>query len=189
MRRLLPLLLLIAAPLTAEMTRYVIRPTYSSVRFSIVKWGVIKDEGLFRDFTGTLDYDPAHPERSRVDVVVQASSLDTKNDVRDETVRSEDFLHVARYPTLEFHATGVTGNRVSGALTIHGVTRRIEFPVTALGVRDIPDVGRLAGFETSFVINRRAFGVLGARWGAVPGVLSDEVEVHIIIGAIRPARR
>ena len=54
--------------LLAETTRYLIRPTYTNIRFSIVKWGVLKQEGLFRDFAGTLDYDPAHPERARIDV-------------------------------------------------------------------------------------------------------------------------
>jgi polyisoprenoid-binding protein YceI len=188
MKRALLLLLLLATPLSAETTRYLVRPTYSSVRFSIVKWGVIKDEGLFRDFNGTLDYDPAHPEQSKIDVVVHASSLDTKNDSRDGTVKGDDFLDAARFPTLEFHSRGIGPNFVLGDLTIHGVTKRIKVPVTSLGMRDLPKIGKLAGFETSFVVNRRDFGVLGASWGAVPGVLSDEVEVHIIVGAIKPAK-
>jgi polyisoprenoid-binding protein YceI len=185
MKRLL-LLLLIALPLAAETTRYQVRPVYSSVRFSIVKWGVIKDEGLFRDFNGTLEYDAAHPEQARIDVVVQAASLDTKNDTRDGVVKSEDFLDTSRYPTLEFHSRGVERNMLVGDLSIHGVTKRIRFAVTPLGVRDLPTIGKLAGFATSFVVNRRDYGVLGARWGAVTGVLSDAVEVHIVVGAIKP---
>jgi polyisoprenoid-binding protein YceI len=180
------LLLLIALPLAAETTRYQIRPTYSSIRFTIVKWGVIKDESLFRDFTGTLDYDPSNPATARIDVVVQASSLDTKNEMRDKVVKSDDFLDAARYPTLEFHSAGVDRDSLAGDLTIHGVTRRVRFKVASLGMRDLPNIGKLAGFETSFTVNRRDYGVLGARWGAVPGVLGDEVEIHIIIGAIKP---
>src|SRR5947208_1557365 len=72
----------------------------------------------------------------------------------------------------------------SADLTIHGTTRRVRFPVTSLGVHEIPSIGKMAGFETTFTINRRDFGVLGAKWGAVPGVLSDNVELHITIGAI-----
>lgn len=181
------LLLLIAPTLAAAPTRYLVRPTYSSVRFSIVKWAVMKEEGVFRDFTGTLDYDPADAAHARIDVVVQAASLDTKNDTRDDVVRSDDFLDASRYPTLEFHSTGVDHNFVSGNLTIHGITRRIRIPVTSLGLRDLPNIGKLAGFETTFTVNRRDYGVLGTHWGAIPGVLSDELEVHIIVGAIRPS--
>jgi len=169
--------------LLAETTHYLIRPTYTNIRFSIVKWGVLKQEGMFRDFAGTLDYDPAHPERARVDVIVQTASLDTKNENRDKVVRSDDFLDANRYPTLEFHLKTVDGNVVSGDLTIHGITRRVRFPVTSHGIRELPKIGKLAGFETNFTINRRDYGVLGTRWGAVPGVLGDEVEIHILIGA------
>jgi polyisoprenoid-binding protein YceI len=178
------LLLLIAAPLAAAPTRYLVRPTYSNVRFSIVKWAVMKEEGVFRDFTGTLDYDPADPAHARIDVVVQAASLDTKNDTRDQVVRSDDFLDAPRFPTLEFHSSAVDRNFVTGNLTIHGVTRRVRFPVTSLGTHEIPSVGRMAGFETTFTISRRDYGVLGSGWGAVPGVLGDAVELHITIGGI-----
>jgi polyisoprenoid-binding protein YceI len=184
MKRLIALLSLLALPVCAQPTRYSVKPVYTSLRFSIVKWGVLKEEGIFRDFDGTLVYDPAHPETSRIDVVAKAASLDTKNDSRDRTVTGEDFLNAARYPTIEFHSTGVDHNFVTGNLTIHGTTKRVRFPVTSLGVHEIPKIGKMAGFETTFTINRRDYGVLGTRWGAVPGVLSDNVELHITIGAI-----
>ena len=98
-------------------------------------------------------------------------------------VTGEDFLHARRYPALEFHSTGVDHQFVNGNLTIHGTTRRIRFPVTSLGVHEVPNIGTVAGFETTFPINRRDYGVLGTRWGAVPGVLSDTEELHITIGA------
>ena len=56
--------------------------------------------------------------------------------------------------------------------------------MTSLGVHEIPSIGKMAGFETTFTVNRHDYGVLGTRWGAVPGVLSDELEVHITVGAI-----
>ncbi len=78
------LLFLFALPLCAEPARYYVKPVYTSLRFSIVKWGVLKEEGIFRDFNGTLVYDPAHPEASRIDVVAKTASLDTKNDARSD---------------------------------------------------------------------------------------------------------
>jgi len=184
-KRALLLLALLTLPVCAQPTRYSVKPVYTSLRFSIVKWGVLKEEGIFRDFDGTLVYDPAHPEASRIDVVAKTASLDTKDETRDQMVTGFDFLDAARYPTIEFHSTGVDRNFVSGNLTIHGTTKRVRFPVTSLGVHEIPKIGKLAGFETTFTINRRDYGVLGTRWGAVPGVLSDNVELHITIGAIR----
>jgi polyisoprenoid-binding protein YceI len=183
MKRAAVLLLALTLPLCAQPIRYHVKPVYTSLRFSIVKWGVLKEEGVFRDFDGTLVYDPAHPESARIDVVAQAASLDTKNSGRDEVVTGDDFLDARRYPTLEFHSTAVDHNFVTGNLTIHGVTRKVRFPVTPLGIHEIPNIGKMAGFETTFTINRRDYGVLGSRWGAVPGVLSDTVELHITIGA------
>jgi polyisoprenoid-binding protein YceI len=184
MKRAMLLLALLALPVCAQPTRYSVKPVYTSLRFSIVKWGVLKEEGIFRDFDGTLVYDPAHPEASRIDVVAKTASLDTKNATRDEVVTSSDFLDAVRYPTVEFHSTGVDRNFVTGNLTIHGTTKRVRFPVTSLGLHEIPKIGKMAGFETSFPINRRDYGVLGTRWGAIPSVLSDQVELHITIGAI-----
>jgi len=190
MKRLV-LLFVMAVPVFAQAARYVVRPTYTSIRFSIVKWGVFKEEGIFRDFNGTLDFDPAHPEQGHLSLVVQTASIDTKNDTRDGVLRGDDFLDAARYPTLSFVSRAVTRDRsqwfVSGDLTIHGTTKRVRFPVTPLGVRDLPKIGKLAAFETAFTINRRDYGVLGTRWGAVPGTLADEVEIHIIIGAKQQA--
>ena len=192
MKRLVLLLFLAATTANAEVTRYLVRPTYTSIRFSIVKWGVMKEEGIFRDFTGTLDFDPAHPEQSRIELTVQAPSIDTKNDTRDKVVRSDDFLDVTRYPTLSFVSRAVSqeGGRwfVTGDMTIHGTTHRIRVPVSQLGIRDLPKVGKLAAFETAFTINRRDYGVLGTRWGAIPGTLDDAIDIHIIVGGIKPVR-
>ena len=114
-------LLLLACCANAATTQYSVNPTYSSIGFSIVKWSVIKEEGIFRDFSGTLDFDPAHPEGAKIDVVIRATSIDTKNTTRDDVVRSEDFLDVNQFPTLEFHSVSVehvgTQTLVTGDLT------------------------------------------------------------------------
>ena len=86
---------------------YQVKPVYTNITFTIVKWKVFKEEGMFRDFSGTLTYDPEHPERASVAIAIQAASLDTKNSGRDSVVKSDDFLDVQRYPTLAFRSTGV----------------------------------------------------------------------------------
>jgi len=169
---------------------YELGPTYGHVRFSITKWGVFQEEGSFRDLAGTLDFDPRRPETSRVDVVVQAASIDTNNSTRDSTLRSDDFFDVLKFPTLEFHSTQVVpkepGNfDVSGNLTVHGVTKLITVRARLLGMSDQPGVGQLVGFETTFRIDRSDYGILGSRWSAGRLVLGREVQISIRLGGVR----
>ncbi|WP_109488464.1 YceI family protein [Occallatibacter savannae] len=185
---------LIHASVSSAAETYLIRPVYTTVQFKITKWMVLPEQGQFREFDGTMNYDPAHPDQSNITMTVQASSIDTKDPTRDGVLRSDDFFDVARFPVLTFKSTSVHSNGpntllVTGDFTVHGVTKRISFPVTVRGVHQLPKIGNLAGFETTFTINRRDYGVLGARWGAVPAALSDEVEIHLLIGAMEPAHR
>lgn len=187
------LLLCVSACASDEAVIYQLRPVYTTVSFSIMKWMVLKEEGQFREFTGALRYDPVKPENSTVEMTVQAASIDTKNDARDHVLRSEDFFDAEKYPTLSFKSTSVAKNSdgtltVTGDFTLHGTTRRITIPVKPLGTHEVPTVGKLAGFETSFTLNRRDYGVLGTRWGAVPGVMADDVQIRILAGAIQPSR-
>ena len=176
--------------LLLAITLYQAEPTNGKVGFTIMKWAVFKEEGNFRDFTARIYFDAESPAKSRVEFDIDAKSIDTKNDNRDSTLRSEHFLHVARYPKLTFRSTKVVprGKQVAdvtGNLTIRGVTRQITVPVRLLGVTK---QGRqeLAGFETTFTINRQAFGVTGGGWAAeAPGVLGDEVTIHILAGGVR----
>ncbi len=184
--------LLAAAPLRAGNTTYEIRPTYTSVTFTVMKWMVMKQEGTFREFQGTLDYDPQRPEASHIDMTVQAGSIDTRTPGRDNVLRSDDFLDVDRYPVLTFRSTevkrrGANVLEVTGDFTLHGITRRITVPVAVAGTQRVPHVGVLVGFETRFTINRRDYDVLGARWSAqsIPGAIGDQVEIHILAGAVR----
>lgn len=166
-------------------TLYQVEPVNGTVSFSIMKWGVIREEGSFRDFKAEIHYDARDASRSRVAFDVKVDSIDTKNDNRDGTLRSEDFLHVRKYPTMTFRSVRVVprGQKaadVTGDLTIRGVTRRITVPVRLLGA-----TGNHAGFETSFKIDRRQFGVTGGRWVAgSPGILGTDVEIRIIAGGV-----
>lgn len=182
------LLFLVAASSSAA-TRYVVEPVNGSVSFTIMKWGVFKEEGTFRDFNATILLAP-DVAQSRVDFTVKAASIDTKNGNRDGTLRSVDFFDAAKYPELTFRSTKVTPRGkdvadVTGDLTIHGVTRRITVPVRLVG--KTRDGNRdLAGFETTFTIDRRHFNITGGRWivGAPPGILGNEVTIRIIAGGV-----
>lgn len=171
-------------------TLYTVEPTNGTVSFSIMKWGVVREEGSFRDFHAKIDYDARDAAKSRVEFDVRVASIDTKNKSRDETLLSKDFFDAQRHPQLTFRSVSVKPRGknvadVTGDLTIRGVTRRITVPVRLLGISRRGPI-EVAGFETAFTINRRAFGVNGDRWSAsVPGILDDQVTIRIMAGGTR----
>jgi polyisoprenoid-binding protein YceI len=173
-------------------TLYTVEPVNGTVSFNIMKWGVIREEGTFRDFRAQIQFDDQNPAKSSVAFEVDVASVDTKNHNRDGTLKSEDFFHAARYPKMTFRSVQVAPNgknaaAVTGDLTIHGVTKRITVPVRLLGRGRQGTNGPLvAGFETEFKIDRRAFGITGGRWvaGGPPGILGTEVTIKIVAGGV-----
>ena len=170
---------------------YSIRKSYTTLSFTATKWMVFKEEGLFQDFSGTFTYSASDPAACKIDVTVQAASLDTRNAGRDKVLRSDDFFDVEKFPTLSFHSTHIStaGNGsydVTGDLTIHGVAKQITVAVKTIGVRTVPHVGELAGFETTFSIDRRDFGVLGSRWSGNTMAIDPSIVIHLIIGGAPP---
>jgi polyisoprenoid-binding protein YceI len=164
--------------------------TYTTLSFTATKWMVFKEEGLFQDFSGTLTYSSHDPAKCKIDVTVQAASLDTRAPGRDKVLRSDDFFDVEKFPTISFRSTRVAATskdtyEVEGDLTIHGITRRITAPVKMIGVRAMPGIGDFAGFETTFNIDRRDFGVLGSRWSGNTLAIDPNVVIHLIIGGVR----
>lgn len=175
---------------SSEPKVYAVSKTYTTLSFTATKWMVFKEEGLFQDFTGTLTYSVQDPAKCKIDVTVQAASLDTRSSGRDKVLRSDDFFDVEKFPTLSFHSTTVkaTGQEtydVEGDLTIHGITKHVTVPVKMIGVRMMPGIGDFAGFETTFNIDRRDFGVLGSRWSGNKMAIDPTVALHLIIGGIR----
>jgi polyisoprenoid-binding protein YceI len=179
-----------AEPWPSPAKTYRISKSYTTLSFTATKWKVFKEEGLFQEFEGSLTYDAVRPERSSIEVVAQAASLDTRNATRDKVLRSDDFFDVDKYATLTFRSAGVkpTGADsfdVTGDLTIHGVTKRIDVPAKLIGARVMPGVGEFAGFETTFSIDRREYGVMGTRWSGNTVAIDPTVMIHLIIGGVR----
>lgn len=176
---------------SAKAAIYDITHVYSNVSFNITKF-FFKEEGGFRQYSGKIYFDPDHPARSRVEMVVQAESIDTRDEGRDRALRSENFFDVARFPTLSFVSTSIAPRQngmldVTGDLTIHGVTKRITIPARFLGTKQMQGWGNFIGFDTEFTIDRTDFGVNGgSSWSAV---LGKEVVVHLSIGAFREGER
>lgn len=169
---------------------YRIAKEYTTLSFTATKWKVFKEEGIFQNFQGSIVYIPGRPPACSIAVTVQTASLDTRNETRDKVLRSDDFFDVTKYPTLSFLSVNVkpTGGDsfdVTGDLTIHGITRRITVPVKLIGARVMPGIGEFAGFETTFTIDRRDYGVLGSRWSGNTVAIDPMVVIHLIIGGVR----
>jgi polyisoprenoid-binding protein YceI len=125
---------------------------------------VTKVRGSFREFDGELQLDFEDSSRSSVAVTIQAKSIDTRNEQRDEHLRSNDFFAMEEYPTITFRSNAVeevdgTTFHVSGELTIRGVGKEVEFDAEYSGpVRD-PWGKTRVGLAGSFIVNRKDWGV------------------------------
>ena len=170
------------------MKTFAIDKVHSEATFQ-VRHLITKVRGRFSDFAGTIQFDEAHPEQGSVQFTVQAASIDTNAADRDVHLRSEDFFHVEKFPTITFASTKIVatgGNEfnVTGALTIRGVTKQVTLPVAYLGSQKDPWGNEKAGFETEITINRKDFGLLWNTGLETGGFLvGDEVKISISIQA------
>jgi polyisoprenoid-binding protein YceI len=175
---------LLAAAVPASATTYQIDPVHTSVLFKVKHLGVANVYGRFNEIAGSIEYDAAAPEKGRVELTIQAASVDTHAPARDEHLRSADFFNAAQFPTLAFRSTAVekTGEdtfRVFGDLTMLGVTRPVTLEVTKTGEGTHPRRQKaMIGFEARGAIRR-------SEWGMefMNGPLSDQVELIVAIEA------
>ena len=174
---------------TATATRALdIDRSHSEVAFQ-VRHLLSKVRGRFNDFAGTIEFDASSPQNSRVDVTIQAASIDTGEPDRDKHLRSADFFDVETYPTLRFVSTSVTprggnGYDVAGELTIHGITRQVVLPATFVGAATDPWGNVKSVFEAELPVNRKDFGLT---WNAALEtggfLVGDDVKVSLSIQA------
>ncbi len=173
-------------------TGWSIDPDHSTIGFSVKHVFVATVHGRFRGFRGTIRFDDNHPYDAAVEVEIDAASIDTGITKRDEHLRSADFFDVATYPTIAFRGTRVEPAsplrrdrwRVTGDLTIHGVTRPVELVVEQTGSGpDLWDV-EVASFAATATISRKDFGI-GLNLPLEKGefVIGDDVTVAIAVRA------
>lgn len=166
---------------------YVFDKPHTQVAFRIRHW-LTKVDGRFRDFDGHIWLDRAKPADSRVDVTIQAASIDTGTENRDKHLRSADFFDVEKYPTITFKSTKVAPKgkdlyEVTGDLTIHGVTKTLTIPVRNTGFLNLGKQ-EIAGFELTIPIKRQDFGIAWNRTVDTGGVmLGDDVEINVQVEA------
>ena len=123
-----------------------------SVTFTIKNFG-INTSGEIKGLKGTIKWDASNPSASVFNVTVDAKTINTGNDMRDNHLRKDEYLDVEKHPLITFTSTAVTASNVKGNLTIKGVTKEVSFPYTVKAANG----GYV--FQGDFEINRRDFGV------------------------------
>jgi polyisoprenoid-binding protein YceI len=168
---------------------YTIDTVHSNAGFK-VRHLVSKTSGEFTDFDGTIVADFQNLDNSSVEFIIKAASIDTKNEKRDDHLRSADFFDVERYPEVTFKSSKITRVdddtfAVAGTLTMRGVSKEITLTVDFLGEMTAMGSTR-AGYELTTTLNRKDYGVSWNRALDAGGfLLSDEVEVSIALELIK----
>jgi polyisoprenoid-binding protein YceI len=167
---------------------YSIDPAHSSVGFTTTHLMVSKVSGQFDEFAGTVNFDAANLDASKIDITVQAGSINTHNDKRDTHLKSGDFFDAGKFPTITFVSKKIVkeGDKynVTGDLTIKGVTKEATFSASINGPVKGPMGGDVIGVDATGKINRQDFGVSWNKTLDNGGVMvSDDVDLHVSVEA------
>jgi len=136
---------------------------HTNVGFSIRHMLVSNTKGNFKNFSGTLAYDPSDLANSKFTAKIQVNSIDTDNEKRDEHLKSSDFFDVEKFPEITFESTKFEKSNknitVIGILTMHGVKKEVILPlVMTEKVKDAWGNTRI-GMHSEFVVNRQDYGI------------------------------
>jgi polyisoprenoid-binding protein YceI len=152
-------------PALASGATYQLDPVHSSIQFKIRHLTISNVTGMFNSFNGVATIEGEDLSTLRIEVTIDAASIYTGNQKRDEHLKTSDFLDIAKYPTIKFVSTNVSRRdlgklKVTGNLTFHGVTKEIVVDL----VGPTPEIkdpwGNLRrGTAGSLIIDRREFGV------------------------------
>jgi polyisoprenoid-binding protein YceI len=166
---------------------------HSSVSFSVRHMMISRVHGSFRTWSGTLETDEANPTNSKVQVSIVTASIDTKEEKRDEHLKSPDFFDAVNHPALTFESTSVTsvdaGNyKVTGDLTIRGVTKPVTLDVEFFGRQKDPWGGERAGFSAKTSIERKDYGLtFNMPLDGGGFVVGDKVDIVLDVQAVKEA--
>jgi polyisoprenoid-binding protein YceI len=166
-------------------------PVHSDIGFSVRHLMISKVRGHFQKWSGALLADEAGLADSKVEASIEAASIDTKEQQRDDHLRSPDFFDAANHPALTFQSTRVEKAsedeyKVTGNLTIRGVTKEVALTVEYLGRSKDPWGGLRMGFSAKTAIDRSDFGLkfnMPLEGGGV--VVGDRVEIVLEIEAVK----
>ena len=185
---LLTAALLLTASALAQVQSWKIDPNHTAAQFSVRHMGISTVRGAFTKVSGTAEYDPATPAKSSVEVTIEAASVDTRVEMRDNDLRSANYFDVAKYPTITFksksvQAAGEGKLKIVGDLTIHGVTKEVTLDVEGPSKpMNDPRGNTHVGASAGTTVKRTDFGV-----GSANPMVGDEISITIDVELVRPA--
>lgn len=172
---------------SAQVQTWNIDTPHTAAQFSVRHLGISTVRGAFTKVTGTVQFDAANPGKTVIDATIDAGSIDTRVEMRDNDLRSSGYFDVAKFPTITFkskkvEAAGAGKLKVTGDLTMHGVTKETILDVEGPSepIKDPWGNARI-GASASTKINRQDFGVSGG--GPLVG---DEISITIDMELVQP---
>nr|AUN37717.1 protein YceI precursor [uncultured bacterium] len=171
---------------------YQIDPKHSAARFKVRHMMIANVGGEFNNVSGTVEFDQAKPEQSKIEASIDANSLHTGDPQRDAHIKGADFFNVAQFPAITFRSSKVaaagSGYTVSGDLTMLGVSKPVMLKVESVSP-EITDPWTLQrrGLTATTTFNRKDFGM---GWNAPAGggvMLSENVEITLDLEMTRAA--
>ncbi|MFW5967445.1 MAG: YceI family protein [Persicimonas sp.] len=159
-------------------------PVHSNVLFRVKHFDAGYFYGEFVDKKGTIKFDEDNPEKSEINLTVDAKSINTNNKKRDDHLKGPDFFNVKQHPEIKFESKKVKKSgddlKVTGDLTLHGKTKEVTVDVEQTGSGKDPEGKFRRGFHTEFNIDRSDFGM-----DYMTKAASDEVKLIIALEAVR----
>ena len=184
-------LMLLASPIPcvqAERRTYMPDPAHSQINF-VGESFLLSAEGYFERWQGDFQIDRSKLENSAVSIVIEAASLNTRVQMRDNHLRSKDFLDVENYPQIKFVSTGISkiddkNYVIDGTLTLRGVSKAIKVPVIVVFLRD--NDGR---FKGNLQINRRDYGInYDGKMNPIQDMVAINFDMHLAEKSSEPAK-
>lgn len=170
---------------------WTIDASHSQIQFSVRHMMISNVRGRFENFSGVVDLDEQKPENSKVDVKIEAATINTRDAQRDGHLKSPDFFEADKYPTITFVSKQVkqsdaTHGKIIGDLTIRNVTREVVLIVEFNGMAKSPWGTTSAGFSAETKINRKDWGLEWNKTLETGGVLvSDEITISIDLELVK----
>lgn len=163
---------------TLTKTTWAVDPTHSEISFKVKHMMISTVRGFFNSFDAKIEADKEDLSDAKFSFSADIASINTKNEDRDNHLKSDDFFNAEAYPKMTFESTSFNGDELTGNLTIRDVTKEVTLNVDMNGIAVDPYAQTKAGFEITGEINRKDFGL---NWSAVTEagkiVVSDKVKL------------